>query len=747
MKQKQTAKQTAPAKVAPTEPVKALGSRFRGMFAILPGLWQRKSLWPWLSLELLLAVSLSVAYYFLVKTYSTGVEHNSTNFWTFTSCSAPVFHLGELGDEWKGRLSGLLASGWLFDCLVKDSSVQIGQYSSVFGLYQSAWLFLLFLVIICSLRYSLFINLGIFAGLIYNFTPTSGFYFYPWDIPATFFLTLAVVFFEYRRLSLMMATICIGCFFKETVLVGALLVLFATRWKWGARLLGFVAMFAVYALGKKLLLAHLNLHVAAFSMSNATNWGGLLQPTKLIANFKAIFSPNLNHPIFANAGTLAAVLLFGWRRRFLPYMTVILVSFFGLLVYGGFSETRDFMQLLPLSLIILSERWQGYLGSGNTVSLPLKSTPALATRGTFPLLIPAVVALMVLSTGALAWRYQTLCEALKPDHQARIIATLKTKAGNGDAQAQFLLAKRFLRGEGTPVNPTESFHWFLKAAEQGHSEAEYQLGLLYVQGVGTPRDYETGISWFRKAAAQDNIDAEYNLGYSFENGLGVKVDLAEAAIWYQRAGERGHVVSQNQLGMICFTFRKDYAEAEKWFRRAAEQGSSPAENSLGVLYLQGLGVKQDNNAAFNWFQKSAESGCAEGQNDYALLLSRMQNFTDAADWFRKAADQGHANAQFNLGQLVQKGLGRPQDLAEAALWYSRSAQLGNAQAQLSLGKLYRQGQGVHADNVEAYKWLRLAQLQGVPEAQNEVAACAAVMSKDELAAAENKVEQFQSQGN
>jgi len=548
-------------------------------------------------------------------------------------------------------------------------------------------------------------------------------------------------------MALMAAAICIGCFFKETVLACAVLALFASPWKWWKRVLLFAALIGVYAVGKKILLSQLHFKVAALSMDNATSVAGLVRPRILIENFKTLIAPTLNHAIFANAGTVVAVLVLGWQRRFLPYMAVIMVFLGGQFMYGGFTEFRIFMQMLPLSLILLCEWWQDHTGSGTATQLPLKPAPAWAVRGTFPILIPMAIVLMGLSAGIPAWRYQALCESIRPDYQARIVATLKTKAENGDAQSQLLLAKRYLKGEGVPVNLTESFKWFQKAAEQGNAEAEYQLGVRYVQGEGTPKNYELGDDWFRKAAAQGNTDAQYDLGYAFENGLGVKQDLAEATIWYQRAGEKGHVLAQNRLGMICAFSRKDYAEAAQWFRRAAEQGNALAENSLGALYLQGLGVKQDKNEAFKWFQQSAQSGCAEGENSYAVLFYGQANFAAATEWFRKAADQGHAGAQYALGQISEKGLGRPPDLAEAALWYTRSAEQGYARAEFSLGRMYRLGQGFKIDNVEAYKWLKLAQLQGVPGADSEATACAAVMSKDELDAAENEVNQFPKQEN
>jgi len=385
--------------------------------------------------ELFVALSLCVTYYFLVAYFAVGSPNNYTNGWVFTSCSIPGFHLDKIGDVWKGRLSGLLLSGWLFDFVVEDNRFGVGQYENLFGLYQSVWLFLLFLAVMFALRHSLFINLGIFAGLMYGFTPASGLYFYPWDLPGTLFFTLAILFFARRQMFLMAVATCAGCFFKETVLVCALLALFAGQWKWWKRMLTFVAIVAVYVLGKKLLLSQLHLHVAAFSMNNATSPIDLFRRTLLIGNVETFFSPTLNHVIFVNAGTLLAVLALGWRRRFLPYMAVIVIYLGGQFLYGGINEFRIFMQILPLSLMLMSERWQESSGPGTGEEPPAGPAPAWALRETFPALMPLTIVLIGLSTGIAAGRYYSIYENLRaiggaPSELGKHIIELKGHVSN-----------------------------------------------------------------------------------------------------------------------------------------------------------------------------------------------------------------------------------------------------------------------------------------------------------------------------
>ncbi|MGA3285679.1 MAG: hypothetical protein ABSD57_14635, partial [Verrucomicrobiota bacterium] len=357
--------------------------------------------------ELFMALSLSVSYFFLVRNYMSYGDPMNCN--VFTAGSVKFYRLDQpiVGDVWKGRLSGFLLSGALTDFSLREHTFAkeqiIARLNNVFGFYHAFWLLLLFLTIIFALRHSLFINLGIFAGLTYDISPAAGPFFYPWDLPATLFFTLAVLFFERRHMWLMAAATCAGCFFKETVLVCAVLALFASHWKWGKRILMLVGIVMVYVLGKQFLLRALHLGTATLSMGNATNLVGLLRPTILIYNLKVLFSPTINHVIFANAGTLAAVLVLGWRRRFLPYMALIVAFLAGQFMYGMFNEFRIFMDVLPLSLILLSERWLEYAESGATSQWSAGLTPAWAMRKTFPVLLPMTIMLIALSTGVVAW--------------------------------------------------------------------------------------------------------------------------------------------------------------------------------------------------------------------------------------------------------------------------------------------------------------------------------------------------------
>jgi len=72
------------------------------------------------------------------------------------------------------------------------------------------------------------------------------------------------------------------------------------------------------------------------------------------------------------------------------------------------------------------------------------------------------------------------------------------------------------------------------------------------------------------------------------------------------------------------------------------------------------------------------------------------------------AQEGKADAQTNVGEIFEKGLGVPPDFAAAAVWYKRAADQGFSRAAINLGGLYERGLGVPKDPVQALTWYRKA---------------------------------------
>ena len=84
-------------------------------------------------------------------------------------------------------------------------------------------------------------------------------------------------------------------------------------------------------------------------------------------------------------------------------------------------------------------------------------------------------------------------------------------------------------------------------AEQGDAEAQYNLGMLYYEGHGVRQDYATARHWWEQAAAQGTALAQYRLGVLYQKGRGVPQDDATAREWFEKAAAQGGV----KIGVGC----------------------------------------------------------------------------------------------------------------------------------------------------------------------------------------------------
>ena len=68
------------------------------------------------------------------------------------------------------------------------------------------------------------------------------------------------------------------------------------------------------------------------------------------------------------------------------------------------------------------------------------------------------------------------------------------------------------------------------------------------------------------------------------------------------------------------------------------------------------------------------------------------------------SDMGDAEAQFQLAQTLQHGLGIPMDESEALILHQSAAAQGYERAQFALGEIYMEGRITPQDLVRSYMW-------------------------------------------
>ncbi len=305
--------------------------------------------------------------------------------------------------------------------------------------------------------------------------------------------------------------------------------------------------------------------------------------------------------------------------------------------------------------------------------------------------------------------------ATPPFGSAQSITELKSKAEDGDVQAQLALAKAYDLGEGVPKDKEKAAQWLEKAAEHGNVFAQVSLGGIYSLGAGVPKNYAAAVRWWKKAADQGDITAEGNLGTAYGLGMGVPKDEVESVRWHTKAAENGNAASQFSLGMFYLQgagVPKDEAEGVKWLRKSADQGNAAGEFWLGASYYSGKGVEKDPGEALRWY--------------------------------RKAAEHGYAAAQYDLGQAYNLGNGVEKDRAEAVRWWQKAGEQGLAKAQYNIGLAYRDGTGVQKDNLQAYFWIALAATsldQGFVKDNRDKAK--AVLTPAQLADVQERIRKFE----
>ena len=125
------------------------------------------------------------------------------------------------------------------------------------------------------------------------------------------------------------------------------------------------------------------------------------------------------------------------------------------------------------------------------------------------------------------------------DQRIITVTALGALAQEGNAAAQFILAKNYQTGTRAPLDPVQAVAWFSLAAEQGHMEAQYELGHAYLRGSGVEQDFEQAAYWFEGSADQDFVDAQFAIGTAYARGEGVVFESCSTqqcggAIWSRR---------------------------------------------------------------------------------------------------------------------------------------------------------------------------------------------------------------------
>ena len=150
-----------------------------------------------------------------------------------------------------------------------------------------------------------------------------------------------------------------------------------------------------------------------------------------------------------------------------------------------------------------------------------------------------------------------------------------------------------------------------EAAARGDARAQFIIASRYLDGQGVEQDLPKAAYWYQTAAARGLAPAQYRLATLFERGKGVPQDVATALLWYERAAEGGNVKAMHNAAVIAAgnqVATPNYDKSFKWFKAAADRGLHDSQFNLAVLYERGLGTRIDKTEAYFWYAMAAKQG-------------------------------------------------------------------------------------------------------------------------------------------
>ena len=203
---------------------------------------------------------------------------------------------------------------------------------------------------------------------------------------------------------------------------------------------------------------------------------------------------------------------------------------------------------------------------------------------------------------------------------------LRAAAVEGDATAQFIVASRYLDGQGVPADPAKAAFWYEQAAAGGLAPAQYRLATLFERGKGVVLDPSAALSWYERAARQGNVksmhnaavlrlgesagpadhgqafnlfqaaaerglaDSQFNLAILFERGLGTPANVPEAVFWYRLAANGGDLQAQDRAAKLSKGLSpRDLSALEK---RLSSWSPLPSDDSANVVAIADPGWRE-----------------------------------------------------------------------------------------------------------------------------------------------------------
>ncbi|CAL8077139.1 unnamed protein product [Calicophoron daubneyi] len=303
---------------------------------------------------------------------------------------------------------------------------------------------------------------------------------------------------------------------------------------------------------------------------------------------------------------------------------------------------------------------------------------------------------------------------------AHLESLLRQRIKNNDDQAAFLLGQIHFEKE----HYHDAWKYFSIAWDVYKDQrAKYQLAVMLYDNLVSPdvlashpspqeeacRMFEEILKLDIGSKAPDGqrdlvYCAAYNLGRACYQGYGFYPSPDKALEYFEFAAHDGDpkasVLAQTALGHIYSgPVFKDLKKAFYWHSEACGNGSVESQAALGIMYLYGIGVKQDWPSALLCLSEASSRGSLYAKASLAYFYYKRKMFTNAAFISSKIAvcdsmnkeskspevqktftERAKAMACFIYARCLHQGLGIEKDEKLAAEFYSKSIAYDSALA-------------------------------------------------------------------
>ena len=219
-------------------------------------------------------------------------------------------------------------------------------------------------------------------------------------------------------------------------------------------------------------------------------------------------------------------------------------------------------------------------------------------------------------------------------------------------------AIRYYNGDGVPEDEDRAYTLFKKAVSENPDsfQAQYYWGVCCELELGEGKPEDAPVAYEKAIELSSN---ENDTNAATKRLAIVKYDAGDfkrARDLFTKVVEFDPVYGAYGLGLIDEAENK-YEDALEHYSEAAELGEGYAQNALGCLYVEGKGVKQNEDKALEWFIMAANDGIIEAMVNAGMRLINIDDeecMTTGKELLKDAAENGFEEAELYLKDFEER---------------------------------------------------------------------------------------------